>query len=81
MTLTDSTPIATDGEYEADDSVEEEEVDVIVRESPLEKLARLVGDEDSITKDLSDVEDVVEEVMAVEAKESSLEKLAVLLDS
>jgi ParB-like chromosome segregation protein Spo0J len=74
--------MATDGECEADDSVEEEEVDVIVRESPLEKLARLVGDEDSITKDLSDVEDVVEEeVMEVEAKESSLEKLAALLDS
>jgi hypothetical protein len=42
----------------------------------------LVGDEDSITKYLSDVEDVVEEeVMGVEAKESSLEKLAALLDS
>jgi ParB-like chromosome segregation protein Spo0J len=74
--------MATDGECEADDGVEEEEVDVIVRESPLEKLARLVGDEDSITKDLSDVEDVVEEeeVMEVEAKESSLEKLATLLN-
>jgi RNA-dependent RNA polymerase len=83
MTLTNSTPMATDGEYEADDSMEEEEVDVIVKESPLEKLARLVGDEDSITKYLSDVEDVVEEeeVMGVEAKESSLEKLAALLDS
>jgi len=82
MTLTDSTLMATDGECEADDGVEEEEVDVIVRESPLEKLARLVGDEDSITKDLSDVEDVVEEeeVMEVEAKESSLEKLATLLN-
>jgi RNA-dependent RNA polymerase len=74
MPLTDSTPMATDGDYEADDSLEEEEVDVIVRESPLEKLARLVGDEDLITKDLSEVEGVVEEeeVMEVKVKESSL---------
>jgi RNA-dependent RNA polymerase len=81
MTLANSTPIPS-GEFQAD-SMEEEEVDVIANESALKKLARMLGDDDSATKDLSDPEEVVDEdeVVEVEAKESSLERLAALLDS
>jgi RNA-dependent RNA polymerase len=63
--------------------IDEEVVDLDVGESPLEKLARMVGDESSGERPLSSEDEVIEveeEIVDLEIEESPLEKLARKMD-
>jgi RNA-dependent RNA polymerase len=73
-------PTANTAESELPEDMEEEIVELDIRESSLEKLAKLVGE--PTLSEVSDSEKaVVEEVVDMEVKESALEKLARMMDS